>query len=130
MKNFEKYKDEIIKGVILRNSNCEFIHKYVLNGNCDGMNCNVCKQKVLEWFEQEYVEPYSCPLSHDEYVILKNLDARYKEIYKGKYYEIIIRGSYCMSTLACYKHLFKFIESDKKYSIQQLIADYEGEHKE
>lgn len=57
MTNYEKYKDEIIKELVL-GSNCHVRKKYVLKSDdCSSLGCSACKKLTLEWLEAEYVEP-------------------------------------------------------------------------
>lgn len=76
MKNFEKYIDAISRRTCLKSilnfddccKECDFGDG---NGTCDDA-------KVKQWLLEEYKEPIK--LSHDEYVILKNLSSELKYI--------------------------------------------------
>ena len=149
MKNFEKYKDAIID--FLNNASCRDCTR-----NCD--DCNTCILSILEeklgvytryeleqHLNEEYVEPIQ--LTHDEYVILKNLDRKFKYICKDKMDCTLVvfmgkpkKSDFCWLvnernsglTLEHYNHLFQFIkwEDEEPYSIEQLIDDYEKEHED
>lgn len=54
MKNYEKYEKEIRKA---DGGGCDFKKKHVLGCNCDGLTCNKCWNKFLDWLMQEYKEP-------------------------------------------------------------------------
>ena len=57
MTNFEKYKDELVKELML-GSKCSMRRKYVLKSDdCPELRCSDCKERALEWLEAEYVEP-------------------------------------------------------------------------
>jgi hypothetical protein len=59
MTNYEHYKDEIEETFVKNGSDtCGFVYRHVFTrGNCDGVDCNMCLKKLIEWAAQEYVEP-------------------------------------------------------------------------
>ena len=143
MKNYEKYKDAIID--FLNNASCR---------DC-ARNCDACILSMIEkqlgvytryeleqWLLEEYVEPIK--LSHDEYVILKNVDSEWKWLTRDAYGGLYICDkkpfkdgkdwdSYGEEVwLGIYKHLFQFVkwEDEEPYEIAKLIADYEREHED
>lgn len=141
MKNFEKYIDGIYKQVCLKNysnsevygcEGCRFEDEY---GHCD-------EEKKKQWLLEEYQEPIQ--LTHDEYVILKNLNGIYKFIARDKDTNLVCvyvrkpsKGEFDWWLTdnvwdeLC-ENLFQFIkwEDDEPYSIEKLIANYEKEHKD
>lgn len=135
MKNFEKYID------LFSIDNC-VVHNIRVNGNVNNAKCEVscfeCKKLNKKWLLEEYKEPIQ--LTHDEYVILKNLPSAWRWIVRNELEqslkifinqpnkgECIWHGN--MEQKLLYKHLFQFIKwEDEPYSIEQLIADYEKEH--
>jgi hypothetical protein len=79
MKNFERYNKEIRE---TDGGGCVFRKKHVLGGNCDGVSCNKCWNKFLDWLMQEYTPqidwgkvpvdtPVICHKSHDYNSTLK-----------------------------------------------------------
>lgn len=142
MKNFEKFMERI-DDTPYGELDCEGFLKNVYqdkNFECPSYDCYVCLAKAMKYLNEEYIEPIQ--LSHDEYVILKNLPNKYKWIVRsgGGYLEL-----YCYKPekdetdgfwitngvgFNYYGSLFRFIkwEDEEPYSIQQLIADYEKEH--
>ena len=160
MKNKEKYFDEIIQATT-RFSYCSFVRKYMkdydfklkeykeFNGEklCSGKECEQCKEHFKRWLEQEYIEQPR--LSHDEYVILKNLDGMFKWITRDKWdgfisvhvkvhtykpekkddrWERRLIGSHEL----IFDHLFQFIkwEDEEPYNIKELLDEYEKYYKE
>lgn len=142
MKNFEKYIDKIARVSCVKEIfedyryycvSCEFS----IEGDCD---CN----KVKQWYLQEYQEPIQ--LTHDEYVILKNVPKEWKWIVRDKYDGIIFifdqkpfienKEWKCKGNsnyyLYLFKDLFQFIkwEDEEPYEIAKLIADYEKENED
>lgn len=130
MKNFEKHIDVINKQVCLKNysnsevygcEGCRFEDEY---GHCD-------EEKKKQWLLEEYQE--LCSLSHDEYVILKNVDNTYKFICRNACSKNLLLAygkseedlRWCFSE---FNHLFTFIKGNEIYEIAKLIADYEKEH--
>ena len=141
MKNFEKYIDEGIlyqcrvHTLRTRNEDC----------HCDEIDdcCKKCARLNMQWLLEEYKEPIQ--LTHDEYVILKNVDKKYKYITRdGNKYDLLglherkpsksssIWFSSDDTSLDCYNHLFQFIkwEDEEPYEIAKLIEDYEKEHED
>ena len=141
MKNFEKYITNF--GAMVENH----IEECKRKGFCN--RCifkEVCKRKLnaVEWLLAEYKEPIQ--LSHDEYVILKNVSERFKWIVRhdsGGYLWLFVnrptKEGYCTwidleeyddEHFDVFNHLFQFIkkEDEEPYEIAKLIADYEKEH--
>lgn len=151
MKNKDKYFDEIIQATI-EYSYCSFARKHMKDYDfklkeykeyggqklCSGKECEKCKKYFVTWLEQEYVEKPK--LSHDEYVILKNmilncgwlvrnisdvLEFHYEKPKKekGTWKE---NGYY--NELHLFSHLFVFIkwEDEEPYNIQKLLDEYES----
>ena len=141
MKNFEKYRTNF--GVI--------IDYYIRDCKQDKSFCGQCIFKepchnsnvdVEEWLFSEYKEPIK--LSHDEYVILKNIHEEYKYISRDKFGDLEVFTSipakqelswYGVGKGGClftFKHLFQFIQwsDEEPYEIAQLIGDYEKEHED
>lgn len=141
MKNFEKYLYEIA-GTICRFSSIAYRNPDEANCTCltvDPREHNI--HTVMKWLLAEYQEPIR--LTHDEYVILKNIPSDYKWIarkrdsvlcviwkggnkphkeeswWTGLYHEIHL-----------FINLFQFIkwEDEEPYEIAKLIADYEKEN--
>lgn len=136
MKNFEKYIDMIAKA--LTTHDCEGIQ-------CDNCEiCNLCDRQDEEytkkWLNEEYKE--TCPLKHNEYVILKNLSSEWKFIARDRLYdELNIFDCKprknedewfpidAYSSFTGFNHLFQFIKwKDEPYEIAKLIEDYEKEN--
>ena len=147
MKNFEKYEDEII-----------YVAKYehepfdcaiaILRGDKDRTKnctkkCEICQRESLNWLFAEYVEPIK--LTHDEYVILKNLDSKWKWIVRhdnGENLWLFVnkptKEGYCIwvdleeyddEYFDMFNHIFQFIKWESEpYEIAKLIADYEKEN--
>lgn len=137
MKNFEKYIESIAK--VLTTQDCEGMQcdKCVLGNVCDRQD----EEYTKKWLLAEYKEPIR--LTHDEYVILKNLPSWCKWIAKDKYTMIstvfeekpskfdYIWGCNEMSQkLSLFDNLFQFVkwEDEEPYEIAKLIADYEKEN--
>lgn len=157
MKNFEKYKDDIIKAGMKERSrplsciifNCRKGYK-LNNDRClCALECTVCRSDSMRWLNEEYKEP--CPLKHDEYVILKNLGSEWKWIARNDYMRnsnlapLLIFGSkpyknkdgiHCWESqssrwdFTLFSDLFQFIkwEDVEPYEIAKLIEVYEKEH--
>lgn len=141
MKNFEKYIDEITYALDMLDCN-----------DCKDNGCNHCvilqliknfkifmQKDMKEWLLAEYQEPIK--LSHDEYVILKNLNKKFEYIARDEFSCLdvfekkpYLDGDYWSSTgheysIGVYNHLFQFIKfEDEPYEIAKLIADYEKEN--
>ncbi|WP_407453529.1 hypothetical protein [Methanobrevibacter sp.] len=139
MKNFEKYNEQLKH--LHFTEGCSDIYKKIKKSSClhDGMSCGDCELRNIETFlkfmNEEYVEPIQ--LSHNEYVILKNIDSYWKYISRNISGTICLYNSNnCMGSnylaieTKCFDHLFTFIkfEDDEPYEIAKLIADYEKEH--
>ena len=137
MKNFEKNIDE---GIIYQ---CRVHTLRTKNKDCDGGNgCEECARLNEQWLLEEYVEPIL--LSHDEYVILKNLNSYWKwivrdedatlQLFESKPIKNNAYNSWSWGTnsdnLNFYRHLFHFIqwEDEEPYEISKLIEDYEREN--
>ena len=147
MKNFEKYINKIIS--IMNNKGC----------NGSGKKCGRCifndgeefclifgtrRDELKRFLLEEYKEPIQ--LSHDEYVILKNVDSEYKWIARHKNKKLYLftdkpRKNYSFSLWTNEKydsyfyhfsHLFQFVkwEDEEPYNIQELVENYEKEHKD
>lgn len=143
MKNFEKYKDELTK-LILVHIPCSFRRVHLHNINCTGVECGDCHKKLNQWLLEEYKEPVK--LSHDEYVILKNLPSEYKYISRDgngwvetyeyeptkEKYVWSNDGEGLVGDLFVFSNLFQFIkfEDEEPYNIQELVENYEKEHKD
>ena len=145
MKNFEKHIDDIVS--YINNSRCHHMDcdECIFNKRdeydyCIGDECN--KYKLKQWLLAEYKEP--CPLSHDEYVILKNVDSKYKWIVRhdnGNNLWLFVnkptKEGYCIwvdleeyddEEFEMFNHLFQFIQwEDEPCEISKLLADYEKE---
>lgn len=135
MKNKEKYFDEMVDH-ICANGLCDFLLSYIDNEVCD-KHCDKCKELFKTWLEEEYIEQPK--LSHDEYVILKNMRKECKwiarniknslQLYLEKPtkddYEWYEKEGYMV--FAGYDHLFQFIkwEDEEPYNIQELLEEYE-----
>lgn len=56
MKNIEKYKDIVLKNL----NSCDIdtlLRREIVNGYCEGHNCDGCKERVLKWLLEEAKEP-------------------------------------------------------------------------
>ena len=143
MKNFEKYFYEIASDICIVSElvHCgEFKHRTLLA--LDPTKHNI--HTVMKWLNEEYVEPIK--LTHDEYVILKNLPSESKYIVRDGLGDLEtwdfkpIRGNGIWTTdyesyfipLTAFSHLFQFIkwEDEEPYEIAKLIEDYEKEHED
>lgn len=146
MKNFEKYIDKIV----------EFVEKCNCSHLCNGgFECPFKNEfehcrfsygdagDLKQYLLAEHVEPIK--LTHDEYVILKNLGSEWKFIARDcDWFEINLftdeptridglwsNGGSPSIRMTLFPNLFQFIkwEDEELYSIEQLIADYEKEYK-
>lgn len=141
MKNKEKYLDELIDEVYEKGYPCDFIDAHC-NFDCVGDNqedCDVCKEKLKKWLEQEHIEKPR--LSHDEYVILKNMDKTYKWITRDFFSSLItVHGDKPKKEGDCWEFrlgrnrdvtlfdkLFQFIkwQDEEPYEIKALLDEYE-----
>lgn len=153
MKNKEKYFDQIIQATI-KHSYCAFVKKHMKDydfklkeykefGNkklCSGKECEKCKEHFITWLEQEYIEEPK--LSHDEYVILKNVNDIYYwitrdrngDLYlhshkpsKEKYYWDYKGLSISIDEYLPFTNIFLFIkwEDEEPYEIKALLDEYE-----
>ena len=143
MKNKEKYIDELIDLFFGEDEGtcCAFIKKH-LNTTCeDYEECNSCNEKVKAWLEQEYIEKPR--LSHDEYIILKNVDKDFGWLARNKDSLLIVTSkkphkkeeeewySYNRVLLfILFQHLFQFIKwgDEEPYNIRELLEEYESYH--
>ena len=142
MKNLEKYLNEIETQKV-HSPRCYTYWHLMKNGNCKGVGCDECALKTFKWLNEEYKEQIQ--LSHDEYVILKNVDSKFNyigrsgngvvAIYVEKPFKM--HGTWdsygdLVSFRFLYNHLFQFAkwEDDEPYEISKLIADYEREHED
>ena len=142
MKNFEKYIDVIIEDFNLGTSLlCALAHIRGDKNSCSGIRCRECVADSLDWLKEEYKEPVK--LSHDEYVILKNISNESKYIVRDRLGELetwgniptraigiwTTDGESTFRSLSAFDHLFQFINFDTEpLEIAKLIADYEKEH--
>lgn len=149
MLNFEKYKDEILEisksgyfGVNKQNNNvctCSKLHC----DNCKFSYINFkfdyrsCIENKFKWLYEEYKDPIK--LTHDEYIILKNIDKKYKWIARDKDNNLCFfeskphklnsfwnNGEY-IQCIIVFNHLFQFIkwEDEEPYNIQELLENCE-----
>jgi hypothetical protein len=145
MKNFEKYLYEIA-GTICKFSTIAYRNPDEANCTCltvDPTKHNI--HTVMKWLNEEYKEPIK--LTHDEYVILKNVDECYKWIARNPYHcslRFFIKKPFKKSTdwqdgfnrggngIEVFNNLFQFVkwEDSEPYEIAKLIADYEKENEE
>lgn len=138
MKNFEKYINLILENKYGLPNACYVYKELMNNENCQGLRCGkTCFIRILKWLNQDYVEPIK--LSHDEYVILKNVPKKYKWIWRDLNEELYISenapiidennnylGLGCFADLP-YNYDFLFVNcEDEPYEIAKLIADYES----
>lgn len=142
MKNFEKYIDSLSIANCMRATKD---NKNSVDTSCDGCEfatdewCDI--KKIKQWLLEEYQEPIR--LTHDEYVILKNLGSEYKFLWRDLNEELYISenapiidennnylGLGCFADLP-YNYDFLFVNcDDEPYEIAKLIADYEREHEQ
>ncbi|MBR4983960.1 MAG: hypothetical protein IKY94_15545 [Lachnospiraceae bacterium] len=55
--NYEHYKNEIIKGLLVGGS-CKFKKRYILkSGECPALSCSECEAKTEKWLDAPYEEP-------------------------------------------------------------------------
>lgn len=55
--NYEHYKNEIIKGLLVGGS-CNFKKRYILKpGDCPALSCSACEAKTEKWLDAQYEEP-------------------------------------------------------------------------
>ena len=145
MKNFEVYVDKLIEGMqdtyscgeiyeMMFDKRCEVDEYYEISSEECCERC-IFKCGVKQFLLADYVEPIH--LSHDEYVILKNLDSEWKYIRRHRdntlhlcNHNNFMGSNYCVIEMKCFNHLFQFIKTDDEepYEIAKLIADYEKEN--
>ena len=128
MKNIEKYKD-----IVLKNLNaCDIdtlLRKKMVNGYCEGFNCEGCGERVLKWLleeakepvlddvEKEYLSAVIKPFRKKISCIRKSKDPR-----KGKNY---IKIEFCDGDRMFFPNLandamYKGMEVNKEYSLEEL----------
>lgn len=128
MLNIEKYKD-----IVLKNLNaCDIdtlLRKKMVNGYCEGFNCEGCGERVLKWLleeakepvlddvEKEYLSAVIKPFRKMISCIRKSKDPR-----KGKNY---IKIEFCDGDCMFFPNLsnnamYKGMEVNKKYSLEEL----------
>lgn len=134
VKEMRKFDCADVIGEIYRNG--EF--------DCSGLECGECIINLLHYLSEE--EPVQ--LSHDEYVILKNIDEEFTWIARDDNGELHLftikphKDFYCKFgwwgsrsdnslNFSVYEHLFQFVkwEDEEPYEISKLLEDYEKEHK-
>lgn len=140
MKNFEKYIDSI-EQIIVKNHGCNGLYEEIYSKECgvwDFVERKVrqeyCKKCVMyglkEWLLEKYKEPIH--LTHDEYVILKNVPKGSELIERDRDGDLYLKGRFSecvtMNFFNAFKHLFTFIKINEEYEIAKLIADYEKEN--
>ena len=55
--NYEHFKNEIIKGLLVSGS-CKFKKRYILkSGECPALSCSECEAKTEKWLDAPYKEP-------------------------------------------------------------------------
>ncbi len=142
MKNFEKYDLDTL-GI----NGCKCMHYRMFGKSCNDEECAGCPLETagefVKWANEEYVEPIN--ITHDEYVILKNLPSWWKWIARDEDKVLNLFESKPSKSIYAYKawilgsnsedfrsfrHLFKFIQwsDEEPYEIAKLIADYEKEN--
>ena len=127
MKNFEKYIDKLAKQICVRTitrekgNRCEECTFGLSDGSCND-------EMIKQWLLEEYKKPIK--LTHDEYVILKNLAFNnWLYIYRKSNNDISVNTDDAYNSTNLFNHLFGFIkQNDGKREIAKLIADYEKEH--
>lgn len=144
----EKYANEIVE-IAINGGTVAFNKTTNSICPCNNTKCSdclfsfnsLCKEEARKFLNSEYVEKPL--LSDDEYVILKNLDSKWKYIARDNVENNIFglnvytekppkKESYwsddCIYVnLGIFKHLFQFIkwEDEEPYNIKKLIEDYE-----
>ena len=136
MKNKEKFIEQCIENI---DKICDFLNvacEYKLTCNY----CSECRENFAKWLEEEYVEKLR--LSHDEYIILKNVDKDFGWLARNKDSLLIVTSkkphkkeeewySYNRVLLfILFQHLFQFVKWDDEepYNIQELLDEYEKYH--
>ena len=142
MKNFEKYIDKIVRTLYLYSEEHINIYAWKLQEEHIEFDLDIHNtESIKQWLLEEYKEPIQ--LTHDEYVILKNLPSEYKFLWRDLNEELYISenepiidennnylGLGCFADLP-YNYDFLFVNcEDEPYEIAKLIADYEKENED
>ena len=68
-------------------------------------------------------EKVKLQLTEDERVMLRNLDKRYKSIYRTNQGNLCINQGCVGIAFDQYNHLFQFIKNGEEYEIKELLGD-------
>lgn len=135
MLNYEKYKEEILNQKN-KPALC-YVYEKILKMNCHDIGCVDCNNIALKFLFSEYKEPIK--LTHDEYVVLKNIDKKYQWIVRDKNNDIFVyKHKPKKSDICCwysdnwvsfieFNHLFQFVkwEDEEPYNIKDLLDNCE-----
>ena len=81
MTNLQKYYKELM--IISETMHPCYRYRIInQNSDCQGMSCDYCHKKFLEWLNEEYKEPIK--LTEAERVILKNMSEDFRYIARDK----------------------------------------------
>ena len=101
---------------------------YYYNNGAFGTKLVTPENCLYEFEEVDLTIPLDYFCTKEEKIILKNLDKKYKIIYKDKQGNIVIQkgykfDKYDFELLNVFTNLFKSLEPDKMYEISKLIGD-------
>lgn len=122
MKCFDKHKEKIMK---LNFSSCDLMHEDIFDKPCKG-KCGEC---VLRSFVEfvKYLDKECVELTHDEYVILKNLT--YGDILRRTDKGTLLCGYKGMYVPLKFNNLFGWLKNGDEYLIADLLESYEKEQR-
>lgn len=125
MKQIEKRMNDIVELLVGCSNYCSACD---YRETCKKFH-NMTKDELIEYLNSEVSENF---LSDDEYIILKNIDKKWKLIGRdgGKLFTFNQDSNISVSdyvSLEIYNHLFKFIkcENDEPFEIEKLLEGYE-----
>lgn len=152
MINLEKYKDEFKKIVECGNDEektVEIMGNIVMQNSYLNYNNIYPYQRFIKWLFQEESLP---EIDDQEYVILSNLNKKYKYITRddideeecgllklftvlpdkinGGWHTTAYISNYDYTFLECYNHLFKSIRPHQPYVIAAILRNFEEANKE
>lgn len=126
MKNIEKYKD-----IVLKNLHACYIDTLLrgkmVNGFCEGFNCEGCKERFLKWLLEECKEPVLDEVER-KYLsdVIKPFGDRVSSIVKRRngsgYYIAIILNNFDVMNLPYFTRntMYKGMTEGRQYKLKEL----------
>ena len=126
MRNIEKYKDIVLKNL---NTCCidTQLREKMVNGYCEGVECEGCKERAIKWLLEEYEEPVLDEVER-KYLsdVIKPFGHRVSHIVKrlngSGYYIAIILNNFDVMNLPYFTRntMYKGMTVGREYKLKEL----------